>query len=176
MWKSFKGDFKEVEEGLSAAKDEIMEELQLASEQAAHGFRRLLTAEIEENRTLRLKQMAEIQENAYFRSQQTLALRQTQARQVQKILKEEGNSLKSGEEKGSSNKTNSFTTIERQRVRLLRRIPNYDYTVGLRQAQALRCEGTCHWLLNKPEFRGWINQTDSSHLWCYGIRMWFPNI
>jgi hypothetical protein len=95
MWKSFKGDFKEVEEGLSAAKDEIMEELRLASEQAAHGFRRLLTAEIEENRTLRQKQMVEIQENEDFRSQQTLALRQTQARQVQKILKEEGNPLSS---------------------------------------------------------------------------------
>ncbi len=54
-----------------------------------------------DNRNLRLKQMAEIQENEYFRSQQTLALRQTQAREVQKILKEEGNSLKSGEEKGS---------------------------------------------------------------------------
>jgi hypothetical protein len=160
-----------VEEGLSAAKDEITEELQLASEQAAHGFRRLLTTEIEENRTLRLKQMAEIQENEYFRSQQTLALRQTQARQVQKILKEEGNSLKPGEEKGSLNRTNSFTTIERQKIRLLRRIPNYDYTINLRQAQGLRCEGTCHWFLNRPEFRSWINQTDSSHLWCYGIRM-----
>jgi hypothetical protein len=91
MWKSFKEDFREVEEGLSAAKDEIVEELQLASEQAAHSFRRLLTTEIEENRTLRLKQMAEIQENEYFRSQQTRALWQTQTRQVQKILKEEGN-------------------------------------------------------------------------------------
>jgi hypothetical protein len=99
MWKPFKGEFKEVEESLSAAKDEITEELQLASEQAAHGFRRLLTTETEENRTLRLKQVAEMQKNEYFRSQQTLALRQTQARQVQKILKEEGNSLKLGEEK-----------------------------------------------------------------------------
>ena len=70
-----------------------MEELQLASEQAAHGFRRLLTTEIEENRTLRLSQMAEMQENKYFRSQQTLALQENQARQIQKILKEEGNSL-----------------------------------------------------------------------------------
>ena len=90
MWKSFKGDFKEIEEGLSTAKDEIIKELQLASEQAAHSFRRLLTTEIEENRTLRLKQMAEIQENEYFRSEQTLVLRQTQARQIQKIVKEEG--------------------------------------------------------------------------------------
>jgi len=93
IWKSFKVEFKEIEEGLIAAKDEVMQELQLASEQAAQGFRRLLTTEIEENRTLRLKQVAEMQENKYFRSQQTLALQQTEARQIQKILKEEGNSL-----------------------------------------------------------------------------------
>ena len=93
IWKSFKVEFKGIEESLSAAKDEVMEELQLASEQAAHGFRRLLTTEIEENRMLRLKQVAEMQENKYFRSQQTLALQQTQARKIQNILKEEGNLL-----------------------------------------------------------------------------------
>ena len=93
IWKSFKVEFKEIEESLSAAKDEVMEELRLASEQAAHGFRRLLATEIEENRILRLSQVAETQENKYFRSQQTLALQQTQARQIQKILKEEGNLL-----------------------------------------------------------------------------------
>jgi hypothetical protein len=74
-----------------------MEELQLASEQAAHSFRRLLTTEIEENRILRLHQVAEMQENEYFRSEQTQALRKTQARQIQKILKEDGNSLYSDE-------------------------------------------------------------------------------
>lgn len=93
IWKSFKVEFKEIEENLSAAKDEVIEELRLASEQAAHGFRRLLITEIEENRILRQSQVAEMQENKHFRSQQTLALQQTQARQVQKILKEEGNLL-----------------------------------------------------------------------------------
>jgi hypothetical protein len=83
-----------MEESLSVAKDEVMEELQLASEQAAHGFRRLLTTEIEENRILRLQQVAEMEKNEDFRSEQTLALLQTQARQIQKILKEEGNSFK----------------------------------------------------------------------------------
>jgi hypothetical protein len=53
-----------------------MEELQLAFEQATHGFRRLLTTEIEKNRILRLKQVTEMQENKYFRSQQTLTLQQ----------------------------------------------------------------------------------------------------
>lgn len=93
IWKSFKVGFGEIEESLSAAKDEVTEELRLASEQAAYGFRHLLITEIEENRILRLSQVAEMQENKYFRSQQTLVLQQTQARQIQKILKEEGNLL-----------------------------------------------------------------------------------
>jgi hypothetical protein len=97
-WKSFKVEFKETEESLSAAKDEVMEELRLASEQEAHGFRCLLTAEIEENRILRLGQVAEMEENKYFRSQQTLALQQTQARQIQKIMKEEGKRYYHGKE------------------------------------------------------------------------------
>jgi hypothetical protein len=93
IWKPFKAEFKEIEESLSVAKDEIIAELQLATEQAAHSFRYLVTNEIEENRILRLKQVAEIQENKDFRLQQTLALLQTQARQIQKIIKEEGNSF-----------------------------------------------------------------------------------
>lgn len=93
IWKPFKVEFKEIEESLIAAKDEVVEELQLASEQAACNFRRLLTTEIEENRIQRLKQAADMQDNEHFRLQQMLALQQTQARQIQKILKEEGNSL-----------------------------------------------------------------------------------
>ena len=93
IWKPFKVEFKEIEESLIAAKDEVMEELQLTSEQAAYNFRRLLTTEIEENRMQRLKQAADMQDNEHFRLQQMLALQQTQARQIQKILKEEGNSL-----------------------------------------------------------------------------------
>lgn len=87
-------EFKEIEENISEAKDEVTEELQLASEQEAQGFRRLLTAEMEENRTLRIKQVAEMHENKDFRSQQTFALQRTEARQIQKILKEEGNLIK----------------------------------------------------------------------------------
>ncbi|KAF2190029.1 hypothetical protein K469DRAFT_22338 [Zopfia rhizophila CBS 207.26] len=147
VWKSFKVEFNEIEESLSAAKDEVRGELQLASEQAAHGFRHLLTTEIEENRKLRPQQVAEMQENKYFRSQQTLAQQRTEAWQIQKILNKE----------------------EREKIRLLQHIPNYDYTTSLHRAQGLRCEGTCHWLLNRPEFRCWIDQRDSKHLWCYGI-------
>ncbi|KAF2803796.1 uncharacterized protein BDZ99DRAFT_163042 [Mytilinidion resinicola] len=147
VWKSFKVDFKDIEESISEAKDEVTEELQLASEQETQGFRRLLTAEIEENRTLRIKQIAEIQESRDFRSQQTLALQRSGARQIQKILKE----------------------AERQKIRLLRYIPSHDYTTSLHHARALRCEGTCCWLLSRSEFQNWVDQTGSKHLWCYGI-------
>lgn len=89
-WKSFKVEFKDMEEGISDAKEEITEELRLASEQEAHGFRSLLTSEIEENRRLRMKQIADIQENRDFRSQQTLELQRSGAREIQKILKKIG--------------------------------------------------------------------------------------
>ena len=46
---------------------EITEEIKLASEQAAHGFRRFLTAEIEDNRTVRSKQVIEIHKMEDFR-------------------------------------------------------------------------------------------------------------
>jgi hypothetical protein len=70
-----------------------------------------------------------------------------------------------------SNKTNYVTALERQKIRLLQQIPNYDYTTSLRKAQALRYDGTCYWLLNRPEFRDWIDKNGPKHLWCYGIRM-----
>jgi hypothetical protein len=89
-WKSFKTEFNDIEENLSLAKDEITEEIKLASEQAAHSFRRLLTAEIEDNRTVRSKQVTEIDKMEDFREQQTLALHQNRARQVQKLVKEKG--------------------------------------------------------------------------------------
>jgi hypothetical protein len=54
-----------------------VEEIQFASEQEAHGFRRLLTSEIEESRTLRQMYVVEMQENKDFREQQSLALLQS---------------------------------------------------------------------------------------------------
>jgi hypothetical protein len=90
IWKSFKVEFKEIEEGLITAKDEITEELRLASEQEAHSFRRLLTSEIEKNRLLRQKHEADMQQNKDFRTQQSLIYSQTRNRQVQKLIKEEG--------------------------------------------------------------------------------------
>ena len=89
-WKSFKTEFNDIEENLSLVKDEITEEIKLASEHAAHDLRRLLEAEIEDNRIGRSKQVAEIHKMEDFREQQALALHQNRARQVQKLVKEEG--------------------------------------------------------------------------------------
>jgi uncharacterized protein with von Willebrand factor type A (vWA) domain len=84
-------DFKEIEENISEAKNEVTEELQLASEQEAASFRRLLTAEADESKAFRVTQIAEIQENRAFRSERELERRRSDARQIQKILAKEGN-------------------------------------------------------------------------------------
>jgi len=87
LWKSFKVEFAELEESLIAAREEIKEEIQLTSEQAAHGFRRLQMIEIKENQVHRLRQAAEVEEDRKFRLQQMLAAEEARARQIQKLLK-----------------------------------------------------------------------------------------
>lgn len=62
------------------------------------------------------------------------------------------------------------TTAERQKIRLLREIADYDYTFSLRQARSIHCEGTCVWILSRTEFKDWADQRDTRHLCCYGIR------
>ena len=84
LWKTFKTDFGEIEESISAAREEVSEEIKLASEQAEHEFRQL---QIE----FRQLQMIENQENRRFRTQQILVLAETRDRRVQKIVMEEGN-------------------------------------------------------------------------------------
>ncbi|CAN9448759.1 unnamed protein product [Alternaria alternata] len=147
VWKSFKVEFKEIEESISEAKNEVAEELALASEQEAHKFRGYLTVEVEKNNWFRVEQRAEIEASRDFRSQQRHALQRTEVRQIQKILKKQ----------------------EREKIRLLRLIPSHDYTLSLRRARGLRCEGTCDWLLQRPEFREWVDLGNAKHLWCYGI-------
>lgn len=90
IWKSFKVDFAEIEEHLAATKDEVKEEVQLASEQAANNFRYLQMIEFEENRQYRRQQTTEALANKDFRSQQTLIHQNHQERQIQKLIKEEG--------------------------------------------------------------------------------------
>jgi hypothetical protein len=66
-----------LEEDLSIARDEVDEELQLASEQEACRHRTL--------------HVVEIQENKRHRIQQSMALGQTKSMMVQKLEKEDGN-------------------------------------------------------------------------------------
>ncbi|KAN0070782.1 ankyrin [Elaphomyces granulatus] len=75
LWKTFKADFGELEESISAARKEVSEEIKLASEQAEHEFRQL--------------QILENQENRRFRTQQISVLAETRDRRVQKIVMEE---------------------------------------------------------------------------------------
>jgi translation elongation factor EF-G len=91
LWKTFKADFGELEERISAARGEVSEEIKLASEQAAHEFCQLQMIETRENQVFRLLQSAETEENRRFRSQQISALAETQDRLVQKCIREEGN-------------------------------------------------------------------------------------
>ncbi|PSN61265.1 hypothetical protein BS50DRAFT_157349 [Corynespora cassiicola Philippines] len=107
----------------------------------------LQTIQEGENEVFRVEQRTEIEASRDFRSRQMNALQRANDRQIQKVIKEE----------------------ERQKIRLLRLIPSHDYAHSLRQAQGLRCEGTCDWVLRKPEFQNWINQSGAKHLWCYGI-------
>jgi len=104
-WKTFKGDFGLLEENLSAAKDDVNEEIRLASEQEAHRSRELQRIEFKENQIYRFRHLAEIQEsqlhrsiqlaetndNQSFREQQMLALAEAKELRVQKVVREEGN-------------------------------------------------------------------------------------
>lgn len=59
---------------------------------------------------------------------------------------------------------------ERQKIRLLRKLPDYDYASALHRVQRKRCEGTCLWLHGRKEFKDWMLRKDTQHLCCYGTR------
>jgi hypothetical protein len=90
LWKTFKADFRELEERISAAREEVSEEIKLASEQAEYASRQLQMIETRENQVFRLLQSAEAEENRRFRSQQISLLAETRDRRIQKIIMEEG--------------------------------------------------------------------------------------
>ena len=95
LWKDFKSDFEQLEENISAAKDEVDEEIKLASEQKMQLIHEQLQIESEQAQIQRSQQLTEIKESRSFRSQQTLALAETKELRVQKIIKEEGMSNRS---------------------------------------------------------------------------------
>ena len=79
-----------IEENLSTTKEEVEEEIKLASEQAAHDIRHSQMIEFKENKIHRQEQAYEVQANKDFRFQQTFALQQSNERQIQKLIKKEG--------------------------------------------------------------------------------------
>lgn len=89
-WKNFKGDFGQLEENLSAAKEEVDEEIRLASDQKIQQIHDQLQIESKEAQIQRSQQLTEIKENRIFRSEQRLALAKTEELEIQKIIKEEG--------------------------------------------------------------------------------------
>ena len=90
LWKDFKGDFGQLEENISAAKEEVDEEIKLASEQKMQRIHEQLQIESEQAQIQRSQQLIEIKENRVFRSQQTLALAETKELRIQKIIKDAG--------------------------------------------------------------------------------------
>ncbi|KAF8241688.1 hypothetical protein K440DRAFT_591719, partial [Wilcoxina mikolae CBS 423.85] len=160
-WKSFKDDFGLLEENLSAAKDEVNEEIRLACEQEAHHSRELQRiefkenqihrsqhlVEIQESRLHRSKQLVEANENQLFRSQQMISLAEAKELQVQKVVREE----------------------ERYRIRLHQMVYIYDYTSSLRRARRIRCQDTGFWFFERPEFKEWSARELPTCLWCFGI-------
>lgn len=90
LWKDFKSDFGQLEENISAAKEEVDEEIRLASEQKIERIHEQLQIESGEAQIQRSQQLTEIKESRVFRSQQRIALANTEELRIQKIIKEEG--------------------------------------------------------------------------------------
>lgn len=90
LWKDFKGDFGQLEENISAAKEEIDQEIKLASEQKIQRIDEQLQIESREAQIQRSQQSTEIEQGRLFRFQQTLALAETKELRIQKIIKEDG--------------------------------------------------------------------------------------
>lgn len=90
LWKDFKSDFGQLEENVNAAREEVDEEIRLASEQKIQQIHEQLLIESKGVQMQRSQQLIEIKESKVFRSQQTLALAKTEELRIQKIIKEEG--------------------------------------------------------------------------------------
>ena len=88
--KAFKDDFRLLEENLSAAKEEVEKEIELASDQRIDRIYKHQLDEFEKNILLRSQYLSETEENKEFRSQQALALIESKELRLQKIRKEEG--------------------------------------------------------------------------------------
>ena len=95
LWKDFKGDFRQLEENISAAKEEVDEEIKLASEQKMQLIHEQLQVESKQARSQYSQQLIEIEESRLFRSQQKLALAKNEELRIQKIFNQESRSKRS---------------------------------------------------------------------------------
>jgi hypothetical protein len=73
------------------AKEEVDEEIKLASEQEAHHGREQQMIEFERNHIFRARQEVEIQKNERHRTEQRMMLTRTQTMKIQEIVQTEGN-------------------------------------------------------------------------------------
>lgn len=87
FWKN--GNFRQLKKNISAAKEEVDEEIQLASEEKIQRIPQL-QMEFKNAQTQRSEQSQEIEESRVFCSQQTFALANTEELQIQRIIKAEG--------------------------------------------------------------------------------------
>lgn len=88
--KTFKKDFQLLEENFIAAREEVNQEIQLASEEKIDRIYSLQLVEAEKNQHQHILYMNEIEENKIFRLQQKLTLAQNNELRDQSLIKDEG--------------------------------------------------------------------------------------
>lgn len=147
LWQSFTSDFGQLDKELSMVRDEVNEELKLASEQEAVKGRGQQYIEFEESSRHRSLHVTEIQESKRHRTEQSMVLGQAKSMLIQRLVKDD----------------------ERRRIRLLAKVRSYDYTWSLRIARQKRCEGTGMWLFNRLEFAAWKTEMIPTCLWISGF-------
>jgi hypothetical protein len=91
LWQSFTSDFGQLEKDLSMARDEVNEELKLASEQEADKGRRQQYIEFEESSQHRSLHGTEIQESKRHQTEQSMVLGQAKPMLIQRHFKEDDN-------------------------------------------------------------------------------------
>jgi len=65
-------------------------------------------------------------------------------------------------------------SIGKERSEFLDWISKVDFEKVHDDIYAKKHEGTGAWLLQRTEFKGWLNSPQSSLLWCYGKREYYP--
>lgn len=91
VWRSFKTDFETIEGNLSAAKDDVDQEIHLASEMERHRCQSLLLNEAHEQNLHRQLHLQDMETTRSFRKSQSMALAKASELRIQKIVKENGN-------------------------------------------------------------------------------------